>query len=800
MVGMSRMTLAARAAIVTLVGLAPLAAGQGARGHYLLAATLDQRLDSVVLGAGLGYRWSEDGSRLWFERLGSGGEPEAFEFVVASREVVPSTPLGEMESDSPWALPLMALGRRARSRGRGRSANLRIVNRTDEAIDVQWLDTSGEAKDYGTIAAGQERMQSTSEGHLWRILLAEQGGVLGLVEAPPGGGVVFVDGPAKRDASRASAWSKKPMRSWQVEVRDQIAWLKDEKGEHALVADGAQGLTAFGRPAEAPGGQHVAVMFRTGGDHREITLIEAAPGNQLQPVEHTLRYDKPGDKLDERFPGVFDTATGQEVKIDRELIPDPWSLRDLHWSDDGSRLYFVHVQRGHSVVKLMELDVRTGGTRALIDERPGTFFDYAQKMYVKHLEATDEVLWMSERSGWNHLWRVSRTTGEMTPVTASLGESVVVRAVEAVDEAARTVRVRLRGLYPDQDPYHDHFARVHLDTGEMTPLTSADGTHKVEFSPDGLLYVATWERIDHAPVRELRRASDGELLIELSRADASEASRVLARTPARFVAPGRDGKTPIHGILYWPSHFDSSKRYPVIEKIYAGPHDAHVPKTFSLTREPQRLAELGFIVVQIDGMGTNWRSKAFHDVAWKNLADAGFPDRIAWMRAAAESYPEMDLTRVGIYGGSAGGQNAMRAVLDHADFYRAAAADCGCHDNRMDKVWWNELWMGWPVDESYLASSNVEDAAKLDGALLLTVGAMDRNVDPSSTMQVVDALIRANKDFELIVFPSGGHGAGGSRYGRRRRDDFFVRELYGHEPRWAGEPRTTPARQKNANR
>ena len=202
-----------------------------------------------------------------------------------------------------------------------------------------------------------------------------------------------------------------------------------------------------------------------------------------------------------------------------------------------------------------------------------------------------------------------------------------------------------------------------------------------------------------------------------------------------------------------------------------------MPKGFQSFHDSQRLAELGFIVVQIDGMGTNWRSKKFHDVCWKNLKDSGFPDRIAWIKAAARKYPYMDLSRVGIYGGSAGGQSAMRAVIDHADFYKAAAADCGCHDNRMDKIWWNEAWMGWPVDESYAQSSNVDDAHKLGGKLLLTIGMLDHNVDPSSTMQVVDALIKADKDFEFIAFPSGDHGVGESPYGKRRRENFFIRHL-----------------------
>jgi dipeptidyl aminopeptidase/acylaminoacyl peptidase len=197
----------------------------------------------------------------------------------------------------------------------------------------------------------------------------------------------------------------------------------------------------------------------------------------------------------------------------------------------------------------------------------------------------------------------------------------------------------------------------------------------------------------------------------------------------------------------------------------------------------QALAELGFIVVQMDGMGMSYRSKAFHDVCWRNLADAGFPDRVLWIRAAAAHEPAMDLERVGIYGGSAGGQNAMRALLDHGDFYHVAVADCGCHDNRVDKMWWNELWLGWPVGSQYAESSNVEHAHRLQGKLLLVVGELDRNVDPASTMQVVDALVKADKDFDLLVIPGTGHGAAETPYGKRRRMDYFVRHLLGVEPR-----------------
>jgi dipeptidyl aminopeptidase/acylaminoacyl peptidase len=236
-------------------------------------------------------------------------------------------------------------------------------------------------------------------------------------------------------------------------------------------------------------------------------------------------------------------------------------------------------------------------------------------------------------------------------------------------------------------------------------------------------------------------------------------------------------------VIFRPTNFDANRKYPVIEDIYAGPQSAFVPKRFSAFHRQQALAELGFVVVKIDGMGTSHRSKAFHDACWQNLGDAGFADRIPWIRAAAAKYPSLDLDRVGIFGGSAGGQNALRGLLAHGDFYRVGVADCGCHDNRMDKIWWNEQWMGWPVGPHYADSSNVTHAHRLTGKLLLIVGEADRNVDPASTMQVVDALIRADKDFDLLVMPGVGHGAAETAYGNRRRQDFFVRHLLGVEPR-----------------
>jgi dipeptidyl aminopeptidase/acylaminoacyl peptidase len=577
---------------------------------------------------------------------------------------------------------------------------------------------------------------------------------------------------------------------WKATVRGHNVWLmpmdgNDDKAGEAiqLTADGTAEDGYRGRVYWSPDGKKLVVMKRQAGDERRVTIIDSTPDDQVQPKTDSYFYLKPGDRVAIDRPVLFDIDSKQEIELSYDLAENPFRTSGVRWKRDSSAFTYEYNQRGHQAYRVIEVDAESGKSRALISEAPKTFFTYSRLKFLHYLDDTNELIWMSERDGWNHLYLYDWVSGEVKRQLTK-GQWVV-REVDRVDEANRVVWLWAGGIHEGQDPYHLHYCRVDLDTGEVTPLTASDGMHTaVSVSPDGKSLVTTWSRVDHPPVHELRNAETGALIKEIARADASALTDAGWIAPERFAAKGRDGETDIYGIIIRPTNFDPNKKYPVIEQIYAGPHDAHVPKRFYGMHRNMQLAELGFIVVQIDGMGTLGRSKAFHDVAWKNLGDAGFPDRIAWMKAAAKTRPWMDLDRVGIYGGSAGGQNAMRAVLDHHDFYKAAAADCGCHDNRMDKIWWNEQWMGWPVDESYEKSSNVVDAHKLGGKLLLTVGELDKNVDPASTMQVVDALIKANKDFELMVFTGKGHGAGESRYGVRLRNDFFIRHLYGKTPRW----------------
>ncbi len=281
----------------------------------------------------------------------------------------------------------------------------------------------------------------------------------------------------------------------------------------------------------------------------------------------------------------------------------------------------------------------------------------------------------------------------------------------------------------------------------------------------------------------MRDAKTGKILKKLEEGNIDALLATGWKLPEIFTAKGRDGITDIWGMIIRPSNFDPNKKYPIIEYIYAGPHDSFVPKSFATDSRGalHELAELGFIVVQCDGMGTSNRSKAFHDVAWKNLKDGGFPDRIAWISAAAKKYSYMDLDKVGIFGNSAGGQSSLGALLFHPDFYKVAVSSSGCHDNRMDKMWWNEQWMGYPIGKEYAESSNVDNAYRLQGKLLLILGELDDNVDPSSTMQVINQLIKANKNFDFLMVPGMKHSLGGD-YGEHKRRDFFVKHLIGVDP------------------
>jgi hypothetical protein len=571
-----------------------------------------------------------------------------------------------------------------------------------------------------------------------------------------------------------------PDEQWEAYLNNYNVMLRkkgETKGE-PLSMDGSEGnYYTLQSLAWSPDSKHLAAYRVRPGYKRIVHYVESSPADQLQPKHASREYAKPGDPVDIAQPVLFRIEGRKQIEIDNALFPNPYALSRPVWWKDGRGFTFEYNQRGHQVFRVIEVSAETAKARAVITEESPTFVDYSQKRYRSNLADGGEIVWASERDGWNHLYLYDGETGKVkNQITKG---SWVVRSIEKVDEEKRHIIFSASGMIAGRDPYFVNWYRINFDGSGLTALTEGDGNHSYRAAPDGKHFIDTWSRVDQPPVMQLRRSDDGKLVMEVERGDMTALVEAGWKVPEVFTAKGRDGKTEIWGVIYKPTNFDPAKKYPVVEQIYAGPHGSFVPKNFS--GAPQPLAELGFIVVQIDGMGTNNRGKAFHDVAWRNLKDAGFPDRILWHKAVAAKYPWYDATRVGVYGTSAGGQSAMGALLFHGDFYKAAVANSGCHDNRMDKIWWNEQWMGWPIGPHYAESSNVDNAAKLKGKLLLVAPEMDTNVDPSSTFQVANALIKANRKFDFLPVPGGGHGAGGTYY-QRLLQDFFVHHLIGVEP------------------
>lgn len=514
-------------------------------------------------------------------------------------------------------------------------------------------------------------------------------------------------------------------------------------------------------------------------EKRYVYYVESSPADQAQPKLHKQEYAKPGDELRFKVPCIFEVESGRRLIPSTELFSHQYELSGPMWNADSKAITFEYNERGHKVYRVLEMSAVDGSVRTLIEEKEEKYVNYP-RIYRNYLSDGKRIIWSSERDNYNHLYLYDRATGK--PLNQITKGEWYVRGVQHVDEANEVIYFSANGMKKGEDPYLIHYYKINFDGSNLVELTPEEGMHQCWYSSDYKYLVDVYSKVDQAPIAVLRDAKNGKIRMQLDKADISALLANGWKAPEVFSAKGRDGKTDMWGVIYRPSNFDPSKKYPVIEYIYSGPGDQYVPKTFSSYNWwMTSLAELGFIVVQVDGMTTSFRSKEFEEVCYKNLKDAGLPDHIAWIKAAAQKYPYMDIDRVGIFGCSAGGQESTGAVLFHPEFYKAAYSACGCHDNRMDKIWWNELWMGYPVDESYSACSNVDNAHLLSRPLMLVVGELDDNVDPASTMQVANALIKANKDFELVVIP-GAHHTMGEDFGEHKRYDFFVRYLMGITP------------------
>ena len=659
-----------------------------------------------------------------------------------------------------------------------------------------------------SLAAPQPVGGDVTDGLEWESPAPQVGGVRGATERRPGCAPrAPVQSSARNTPSPASPQAAPQICTsfdgkWEALIQNYNVFLRPAgttQPTTALSHDGSEGNYYTMRSvAWSPNSQKL-VSYRTRpGYSRYVNFIESSPADQIQPKVWTNAtkplprvfgdlYRKPGDALDVAMPVLFDVASKKQIEIDASLFPNAYSLTPPVWWKDSRAFTFEYNQRGHQVYRVIEVDGQNGAARTIIDEQSKTFIYYnalgpglsAGRRYRHDVNDGKEILWASERDGWEHLYLYDGVTGKVkSQITKG---NWLVRNVDRVDDQARQIWFEASGMNAGQDPYFTHYYRINFDGAGLTRLTDADGNHTVSFSPDKKYFVDSWSRVDQPAITQLRLTADRKVIMDVDKGDASPLLGAGFHFPEVFVAKGRDGETDIWGIITRPMNFDSNKKYPVIENIYAGPQGSFVPKTFSAVSGDQALAELGFIVVHIDGMGTSNRSKAFHDVAFKNLGDAGFPDRILWHKAVAAKYPSYDISRVGIFGTSAGGQNSLGGALFHPGFYKVVVTNSGCHDNRMDKLWWNEQWMGWPIGPEYAASSNVDNAHRLQGKALIIVGELDDNVDPASSLQVVNALVKAKKHFDMLFIPGQPHGVG-ALANQHYRDDYFVHHLLGVEP------------------
>ncbi|KAH8880987.1 alpha/beta-hydrolase [Thozetella sp. PMI_491] len=769
----------------------------------------------IIAQAKVSPHWLPGGDTFWYKHQISDGNHD-FVFVDAlnktrqagfdhmtlaqylqrstKRTVDPNSLLGEEPGE--WRGPLDNKGMKGKFLSKevpspfaARTVAVTFVNRGSSSCAMQWIDHAGEPGDDIKVGPAKSKRVVTWSGHIWRLVDEGTGAAMAVYAAPKEEDedvVIIEDGMDKAgekneehtQALKTAMESETPAEFPRVFVHDFNVCFASEDGDQQQISRNGTKDNPYDedRVYLSPD-KHFAVVWQyTPEQDHKVHLVESSPADQLQPKLKTLQYLKPGDRVRIDRPRLFNLAQRAEVPTESILFQNPYELMNIGWSKNSGEYRFIFNERGHQNLRIIGIS-QDGQVRTLVEEKSKTFIDYSCKLYRFVMNETDELLWTSERDGWNHIYLYDLENGSLKN-QVTRGEWVV-NSVEKVDQEKRQLWFSGYGMISGQDPYYAHLARINFDGSGLKILTEGDGTHVWKWSPDGRYLVDTWSRVDCPPTTILRNGATGDKVLTLQESALSDLLASGWNGPERFVAPGRDGTTPIYGIIIRPSDFDPTQKYPILEDIYAGPQGFWTTKAFSRLATFREWADKGYVVVKLDGMGTNWRRKAFHDVCYKQLQDAGFPDRIAWIQAAAKQRPWMDVSRVGVKGTSAGGQNAGSALIFHGDFYKVAAADSGCHDNRMDKIWWNEQWMGWPVDKSYEDSSNVVNADKLQGNIMLIVGELDDNVDPSTTLQFANALTKADKDYDLVLIPGGKHGCGYSAHGQKKQLDFFDRHLKG---------------------
>ena len=679
------------------------------------------------------------------------------------------------------------------------TALARVLN---QAVDANQLPVTG----YSVQADG--RLDIAIKGKHYLCDLREQGECVGDKSAEVAGAV----GDAGESGVGREPGVLSPDKKSAAFIRNWNLWRRDVATgkETRLTTDGVEN---FGYATDNAGWKHTdkpilewspdstrIATFQQ--DQRKTSDMYLVSTNVGKPRLTQWKYPLVGDQnvtMIERV--IINVAARKVVRL--QMPPDQhrsslcddvscgpdggWD--DVQWAPDGKTLAFVSTSRDHRHEWFRLADARTGTVRTVFEEVVPTWYESGNgAVNWRYLPQTQEAIWFSERNNWGNLYLYDLKTGKLKHAI-TVGEGNVTEVLR-VDAKTRTVWFRGVGRTAGVNPYYQQLFKVSLDGGEPVLLTPEAADHTVTLSPDGRLFVDAYSTPTTPPVTVLRQSSDGQIVTAVATADIS---RLLAAgwvPPVPFTVKARDGQTDLYGMLFKPTNFDAAKKYPIIDYIYPGPQTGSVRgRSFSAARgDHQALAELGFIVVAVDGMGTPWRSKAFHDAYFEKIEDNTLPDQITAIRQLGARYPWIDLDRVGIWGHSGGGNATAGAMFRYPDFFKVGWAESGNHDNRNYEDDWAEKWQGLLVTDkdgktNYDAQANQNFAGRLKGRLMLVHGSMDDNVPPSNTLLVVDALIKANRNFDLLILPNARHSyAKDTPYVTRRRWDYFVQYLAGNTP------------------
>jgi dipeptidyl aminopeptidase/acylaminoacyl peptidase len=610
-----------------------------------------------------------------------------------------------------------------------------------------------------------------------------------------------------RFGARASAVTS-PDGKLSAFIRDWNLWVRDVAtgNERQLTTDGVKdfgyatdnaGWTKSDRAILlwSPDSKRIATFQQ---DDRKVGMMYLVRSQVGHPALEGWKYPLPGDSVVSMLHRVIvnDVDAPNATVVRLKMAPDfhrstlcdhvvcggaTWS--DVEWMPDGRHLAFVSTSRDHKREDVRVADAATGEVRDVFAETVKTFFESGQGSVNWHVLPNDELLWYSERDDWGNLYVYDLASGQLKRQITK-GPGPVLQVVR-VDTAGRALWFTGAGREAGRDPYFKHLYRVSLD-GKSAPvlLTPEDADHTPTLSPDGKYVVDTYSRPEVPPTSVLRDARTGKLLVTLERSDVAPLVAAGWTPPMPFTVKARDGKTDLYGLMYRPSNFDSTRKYPIINHIYPGPQTGSVgSRSFNAARGDSRaLAELGFVVVELDAMGTPLRSKSFHDAYYGDMGDNGLPDQIAGMKQLAQRFSWIDLDKAAIWGHSGGGFAAADAILRYPDFFKVAVSEAGNHDQREYEDDWGEKYHGLLAGENYNDQANQSLAKNLKGKLLIAHGTADDNVPPYNTLLLVDELIKANKDFDLLMLPNRRHGFGNEPYMIRRRWDYFVRNLLGAEP------------------